>query len=125
VRSPVSSAVAPFADDVADVVQRCLMMKSREGYEFVTAALSGTILSLIQVSPSERRSVPFTTDAPVSERLYIRHWGASCRMRDLNVRWNIPEVAHLEMAEKLLQRFLLPILDELTRFARKDIFIDR
>jgi hypothetical protein len=120
-----TDAIAPYIKDLSEVVGRCLMMKSREGYELVSSVLAAMVWSLTQVSPAEFRSVPFTLDEPVSKRLYIRYWGSSADFNDLNLRWNVPTREHLETAEGLLSRFILPILEELKRFARKEIFIER
>lgn len=51
--------------------------------------------------------------------LYIsQDWGASCDVDDVSIKWHIPSLEEKTFAKELLETFLLPVLDRLTRFTQ-------
>ncbi|CAG0916740.1 unnamed protein product [Notodromas monacha] len=125
VHVPTSESIVPYVDDISGIAEKCLKMKSREGYSVAANIIGSIIHSLIRIKPLESRSVSFPLSDPVSKRLYIRDWGKGGEVKKLEATWNIPTEKHADIAEKLLERTLVPIFEELTKFARREISIER
>ena len=96
----------PFSDRLIHVLDRALLLKAREGYQFAGAILNNLLRSLTTIYPTDYRSIAEGYDRPLSEYLPIRDWGKPGDMNNLKINWHFPCKEERVVAEKIMERYL-------------------
>ena len=108
----------PYLPAVEKVLEKTLLMASKEGREFAALLLNNVLRTMTSIYPNNLRTNQYGYDRPVEEYLPIRDWGRPGNMRSLTVDWHIPSSAEIEQSERVVQKFLSHHLNALRKLAR-------
>uniref|UniRef100_H2Z3X1 Proteasome activator complex subunit 4 C-terminal domain-containing protein n=1 Tax=Ciona savignyi TaxID=51511 RepID=H2Z3X1_CIOSA len=106
-----------------EVAKKCLSMKSRQGFLMAAKLLKHCISTWTSFYTSDRRSVPHQHDE--DGRFALNDWGATANPDNIQLQWHVPTEEELEAAFLCLEDFLLPQLDELSRFNSDEAELDK
>ncbi|XP_065838430.1 proteasome activator complex subunit 4-like [Oscarella lobularis] len=115
-----SKALLLYETELKTVLEASLHLKCNEASKRAQHMLHGTLHSLVSISHSEYRNVPFDFSASPQDHLYIHDWGRTLDKKDLDLHWHKPSEDELQMAKRLLDEFLLPEIKNLQSIVSND-----
>ena len=81
--------------------------------------------AMCDVYISEWRSLPHTFDESPKTHFYIRDWGITCDIDNLNVQWHIPSKEEIDFVNELHNEFLIPQFDILDKIKENQLTLSR
>lgn len=105
------SKLLPYTSELLDVIDKTLKLKCTQGYEIAGQLLKFVLRALTQTYPLEFRSVDHDFDKPLTEYLPLKDWAKAGDVHNLNVQWHISTDEEIDLAEEIVNRFLLPQLE--------------
>lgn len=119
------SALLPHVEQLTAVLDRTLHLACTQGYVMATRLLNHVLISLTFVQPLEYRSAPPPFYEGARDRLPVREWGAPGDIHDLRVTWYTPGPAEIQCAQHLVNRYLVPEMEDLNSFVDDRLTITR
>ncbi len=108
-------------DKIFSVLDKTLSLQLHDEYLYAASVLENLIFNLVHVRPIQKLT-------SYDETQWSResfHWGKSQKLDELQVTWYIPGKVELDMARGLLDRYLLPSLETLTKWTAKEIELEK
>ncbi|XP_076659583.1 proteasome activator complex subunit 4A [Halictus rubicundus] len=94
----------PYIDQLTTVLDRVLVLKSREGNNLAITLLGSILYSLSQVLPYQ-----FKSTEPM-------RWGQLLSINSLKVEWYIPGKEEMTVLKKLFFKYLLPEISKIQKY---------
>nr|XP_033324313.1 proteasome activator complex subunit 4A-like [Megalopta genalis] len=94
----------PHMDQLTTVLDRVLVLKSREGNNLAFTLLGSIMYSLSQVLPDR------------FETTEVIHWGQRLEINSLKIEWYIPEEKEMTVLKQIFYKYLLPEISKLQKY---------
>ncbi len=107
----------PYLDKICTVLDKTLTLKNRDEYETAQSLLCNCLYSLGHIRP-------LTEDVAKTHKQWSREvfrWGKAGDLETLDLKWYVPDEEELAAAQKLIDRYLLPLHDELAGMASGEV----
>ncbi|XP_017776330.1 PREDICTED: proteasome activator complex subunit 4-like isoform X2 [Nicrophorus vespilloides] len=121
----VNSEIIKYIDRITQILDRLLFMASLQATVMGGRMLSIITTTLTFTQPKEYRSTSVPYDTSVKDYLPIREWGKAGQLKDLNISWYMPGEKEIECAQMLLNRYLIPELEKLEKYADGELELNR
>ncbi|XP_076166569.1 proteasome activator complex subunit 4 isoform X2 [Ptiloglossa arizonensis] len=96
----------PHVNTLVIVLDRALVLKSREGNNLACALLKSILFSLSTMMPYQFESTE------------VMHWGQSLDINALNVKWYIPGKEEIATLNRIFFKYLLPEINKLQKYCK-------
>lgn len=113
-----------YIDDIILVIDKLLKCKCKLTNRSGANLLTNLLTNLSTIQTSDVKTCPEAYTKPLKEFLPIRHWGKKMN-RDERFQWTIPGVKEQQICERLVHRYLVPILDKFQRYVKDEEAISR
>lgn len=102
-----------IVDDIIEIIDKISIFKCKLTNKYSNAIIFNILSNVSTLQTPDVRSSPESFEKPLKEFLPIRHWGAKS---DVNIKWYIPGAKAKIACEKIIHRYLPPILDEFEQY---------
>lgn len=104
----------PHIENLTQVLDKCVQMKSRDGLKFTWAIIRNIFkslnnLSIIRVSRIDR-------DYSGGECAEILDWGQPISMKNMRAEWYVPGEKEIAVAQQLFNKYMLPEIQIVEKF---------
>lgn len=106
----------PYMDELISILDTLLHMKSLPGIKLGNKMLSLIMQSLSTIRPTEYCSLNQPISDDVRDCLTIREWGKAGDLENLKVSWFVPGKEEVGWVQQLVNRYLVPELEILTKY---------
>ncbi|XP_022243744.1 proteasome activator complex subunit 4-like [Limulus polyphemus] len=116
-----------YRNYIESVLHRTLHLTNKQGYLLTGSLLRYTLKALTTVYPLDFRStkMPVEDCCSLEQHLPIKDWGKPGDIKDLGVQWHLPSDEEISLAQDLLESFLKPELEELTKWKKQELSLTR
>ncbi|XP_064386719.1 proteasome activator complex subunit 4-like, partial [Halichondria panicea] len=121
----VGSAMLPFADSLIACLQKCVHLKSKSGSSDAAKSLTNMLVSLTMTYPVESCSTCVGFSVSPDDHNYIKDWAAPGDIDNVKMKWHVPTLQELQLADTLLHAFLKPEIERLKSFVAGQQDMDR
>lgn len=116
--------IQPYIDDVIPVIDKLLKCKCKVANRSGVTMLTNLLVALSTMQTNDVRTVPEAFTMPLKDFLPVRHWGRKMS-RDEEFDWFVPGETERALCEKLIHRYLLPIIERFEAYNRDEAEISR
>ena len=116
--------VPRYVESVLPVLDQILKFKCKLSNTTGTAILVNIMSNLSSLQTLDVKNSPDSFKKPLSEYLPIRSWGEKMSP-DAKIEWCFPNENCRQMCEKILHRYLIPILEEFEKYCNDEIELSR
>ncbi|XP_065338507.1 proteasome activator complex subunit 4A-like isoform X2 [Cloeon dipterum] len=119
------SYLVPHMPQLTQVLDRTLHLVSKEGQHSSGRLLSHILDSMVNMKPTDYRSVNYKFSEPIKDHLPIRDWAKPVSIFDMTVSWHIPSAEEIRCVQELINRFLPPELEKIGKFVDGSLSLSR
>ncbi|XP_031565856.1 proteasome activator complex subunit 4-like [Actinia tenebrosa] len=112
------SKILAYKKEIIKTLKSTIHLKNKEAATLAAKLLENLLRPLSHIYPLEWRSVLKDFSKPPTEHLFIRDWGKSGDVDNLDIQWHIPSKEEKLFAKELFDTFLQ------TEMARVEKYID-
>lgn len=116
--------VVKYVDDVLPILDKMLKFKCKQTNKFGSTLVANLMSNLSTMQTLDVKNSPDSFEKPLSEFLPIRSWGEKMGP-DGKIDWCFPGENSLKVCEKLMHRYLIPILDNFDKFCSGELELSR
>lgn len=104
-----------YKDLIVDVLNRALKLTAKEGYMLGCGVLRHLLRALTNIACCDWRNIDYDneTNRAIEEKWPFDNWGHTTHIKDLNLRWKIPDQDSRLFARDLLELYLRQALLDL------------
>ncbi|XP_032233646.1 proteasome activator complex subunit 4 isoform X2 [Nematostella vectensis] len=117
--------ILEYRHELVRALKSTIHLKNKEGATMAAKLLENLLRPLSHIYPLEWKSVLEDFSKPVTEHLFIRDWGKSGDLDNLDIKWHIPIEEEKLFAKELLDTFLQPEMERVERFMAGDETLSR
>ncbi|KAG8177101.1 hypothetical protein JTE90_015245 [Oedothorax gibbosus] len=116
-----------YNDYLIKVLDRALKLTCKDGYKLGCTILKHTLKTYVMLFPLETYSVPDPWNRHKADELehFLDDWGKPGNIHDLKVDYHVPSAEETEAAKLLLERFLVPELENLRSWSLNSVDLTR
>ncbi|KAK3731823.1 hypothetical protein QZH41_020179, partial [Actinostola sp. cb2023] len=110
------SKLLSYKEDIKKVIKSTIHLKNKEAATVSAKLLENLLRPLSYIYPLEWKSVLEDFGQSPAEHLFIRDWGKSGDLNNLNIQWHIPSKEETLFAKEILDNFLQPEMKRVESF---------
>ncbi|XP_058840319.1 proteasome activator complex subunit 4B-like [Topomyia yanbarensis] len=118
------SEVVKYVDDILPILDKILKFKCKQANKYGFTLLANLMSNLSTMQTLDVKNSPLSFEKPISEFLPIKSWGEKMSP-DGKIDWCFPDQVSLKVCEKLMHRYLIPILDNFQKYCSDEMEISR
>ncbi|KAK5647619.1 hypothetical protein RI129_002511 [Pyrocoelia pectoralis] len=119
------SELVNYMERITKILDHTLHMTCTHGSRLSAHILNLVMTSLSFTQPIEYRSCNKPFNQHIKDFLTIREWGQPGNIQNLNVSWYIPGKTEVDCIQHLLNKYLVPELEVLNKYASDEIILER
>ncbi|XP_055545788.1 proteasome activator complex subunit 4A-like isoform X2 [Wyeomyia smithii] len=116
--------VVKYVDNVLPILDKLLKFKCKQANKYGSTLLANLMSNLSTMQTLDVKNSPDSFEKPLSQFLPIRSWGEKMPP-DGKINWCFPDQTSLKVCEKLMHRYLIPILDNFRKYCADELEISR
>uniref|UniRef100_A0A1Q3F8W9 Proteasome activator complex subunit 4 n=1 Tax=Culex tarsalis TaxID=7177 RepID=A0A1Q3F8W9_CULTA len=116
--------VVKYVDDVLPILDKMLKFKCKQTNKFGSTLVANLMSNMSTMQTLDVKNSPDSFEKPLSEFLPVRSWGEKMGP-DGKIEWCFPDERSLKVCEKLMHRYLIPILTSFDKFSSGELELSR
>ncbi|XP_055613465.1 proteasome activator complex subunit 4B-like isoform X2 [Uranotaenia lowii] len=116
--------VGKYVDSVIPILDQILKFKCKQANRYGSTMIANLMSNLSTMQTLDVKNSPESFEKPLSEFLPIRAWGEKMGPEG-KLDWCFPDANSLHVCEKLMHRYLIPILDNFEKYCQGDLELSR
>lgn len=116
--------IADLVDDFIPIIDRISKFKCKLTNKYSNAIIINILSNVSTFQTLDVRSSPESYEKPLKEFLPIRHWGQKMKP-ETPIKWYMPDEKARAVCEKLIHRYLPPILNAFEQYVDGKIQLSR
>ncbi|GAB0097686.1 proteasome activator complex subunit 4A-like [Sergentomyia squamirostris] len=117
-------AFVHYVDDIIPIIDVVSKFKCKQSNRRAGSMVLNIMSNVSSLQTLDILSCPEIRTKSLSEFLPIRHWGEKMKPQD-KISWYMPDENCMKVCEKLIHRYLPPILESFDRHAKGEITLER
>ncbi|XP_058447896.1 proteasome activator complex subunit 4A-like isoform X2 [Malaya genurostris] len=116
--------VVKYIDDVLPILDKILKFKCKQANKYGSTLLANLMSNLSTMQTLDVKNSPLSFEKPLSEFLPIKSWGEKMTP-DGKIDWCFPDQVSAKVCERLMHRYLVPILDSIQKYCSDELELSR
>nr|XP_029734187.1 proteasome activator complex subunit 4B isoform X2 [Aedes albopictus] len=116
--------IVKYVDDTLPIIDQILKFKCKQANKYGSTMVANLMSNLSTMQTLDVKNSPESFEKPLSEFLPIRSWGGKMAC-DGKIDWCFPGEESLKVCEKLMHRYLVPILENFGKHCAGELELSR
>lgn len=116
--------IIKYVDEALPIIDQILKYKCKQANKYGSTMIANLISNISTMQTLDVKNSPESFEKPLSEFLPIRGWGSKMPP-DGKINWFFPGEQSLKVAEKLMHRYLIPILSNFEKYCAGEMELSR
>lgn len=113
----------PYIDNLTLILDKCLLMKSRDGLKFTWSIMRSIFNSLTNLTI--KRVLRIDRDYTSDECAEILDWGQPILMKNMRAEWYVPGEKEIQVAQQLFNKYIIPEIMVIEEFIENPKSVER